>query len=431
MEAMAYYVAFSQYAAITAPFADHFATINLFDKYDAGTLAVQDFFRFHNEHKPAVPRLIFFTLGIMSDWDVWLEVVALNVVFISIPLLIVYKYFRIHTLRTGLFYFLCALAVALIMSPASHTNWWWSYMLELVLAVAFSAASFVLADSTKLTNHLAAIILASLGVLSQAAGLFIAPAIIASLIINFIFIGAKKTLPLVGLWTVTWCIQLALYLPGVDTAGRARPDIDTIIAYVITFIGKPVAQLISFQHLGMWGYSSNIAWPFTCGIIALLLAVIVGVKHLKARRDVKPRGLVFEIACISFAIAVGASVGWGRAAAEGVKHANTAPTALIAAMFYVGLGALILSNGEIMRTFQLKGKNGIIILIILAGLMGVTQHRAAAIARQAHDFNENVTQAYLSGDPDHPTIQSLYPNKERALRELETLRRLKLTVYSK
>ena len=48
-------------------------TAPLFEKMADGTLGVADFFAQHNEHRIFFPRLIFFTLGRLTHWNIRAE----------------------------------------------------------------------------------------------------------------------------------------------------------------------------------------------------------------------------------------------------------------------------------------------------------------------------------------------------------------------
>src|SRR6476646_5984332 len=48
-------------------------TAPLFEKMADGTLGIADFFAQHNEHRIFFPRLIFFTLGRLTHWNIRAE----------------------------------------------------------------------------------------------------------------------------------------------------------------------------------------------------------------------------------------------------------------------------------------------------------------------------------------------------------------------
>ena len=145
-------------------------TYLLFEKADAGTLGMSDFFAQHNEHRMFFPRLIMFLLGKLTHWNVWAE---LGLIWM-LGWLCVLSIWRL-ALTTGWDLFRAgwpAFAVsALVFTPLGFENWLMGFQIGLLVPVACFVGCLSVASSTRFPfNFLLSMVICTVCTLSIASG---------------------------------------------------------------------------------------------------------------------------------------------------------------------------------------------------------------------------------------------------------------------
>ena len=127
--------------AVNVPFWDEWEMVNFFQKHDAGTLSLYDFWTQHNEHRLLFPQLLIYVMAYIDRWNLAAEVMV-NFVLALAGFILLWDMIR-RTFRANprLKIVLVVLASVLCFSPMQWENWLWGWQIEwymVVLAVIFT-----------------------------------------------------------------------------------------------------------------------------------------------------------------------------------------------------------------------------------------------------------------------------------------------------
>lgn len=409
-----FYLYYSNYSALLYPFYDHVETYMLIEKFQLNQISMSDLIVFHNEHLPVVSRCIFLFLSFFG-MNMRSQFFVMNVVHISILLAFIMVFLKFNDFRgfkgfKNLNFFIFLIISILVLNPSGSTNWWWSFMLEILLATLFSVLSFILYSSEVRFSSLYAALFAIFAIFSQAMGLLIAPVILCLSFYKYIF-SFKKNIYDFIFWLFFSVISFYFYLNNVHFSSTQHPSILVLVCYVAVFIGKAFLSIFYPLNNSMWGGSSEYVPQLICGSISIFLSVYMICISLQ-KYSSKDRLVNLSILLIMFSLSVAVVTGWGRAGmpGESITHANSQPTYLIASLFFIGLLGLFT---RISYTWEVQ-INPIIIrfaLIFLIFSFCFVWVKSIPIYREARNFNEVLRAVYK--DPEnnvnayliHPNIQ--------------------------
>jgi len=135
---------------VDVPFYDEWSGVcPLFEKMDAGTIRLEDFWAQHNEHRHFFPRLTLYFLGKLTHWNVRAELLAMWL----LTVLTAWNIWRImHSTgwqrsRTG--FWLLFAAIVLLFSPLHVENLLWGWQICFLLPLFLFTASFWTARSAR------------------------------------------------------------------------------------------------------------------------------------------------------------------------------------------------------------------------------------------------------------------------------------------
>ena len=168
------------------PVEDDLFMIPLFQAHDEGTLGLGEFWAVHNEHRPLVPRATDFGLGLLTKWDLRVELYR-NFAVVVATLAVLVAAMRRTLDRTAL---VAASIVAslVLFSPVHWENWLWGWQLQwwlsnLAAVGALWSLSFGVDRSPRRGLALAAAC-ALVATLSLGQGLLVWPAGLALLLLR-------------------------------------------------------------------------------------------------------------------------------------------------------------------------------------------------------------------------------------------------------
>ena len=143
-------------------------TAPLFEKMADGTLGVADFFAQHNEHRIFFPRLIFFTLGRLTHWNIRAELWVIWFLALVCLFSIWQLARRTHSVRP---FWISFAASVLLFSPLGVANFLWGFQIGFLLPLACVTTCIWTAASVRYPfNFLVAIILCTISTFSIASG---------------------------------------------------------------------------------------------------------------------------------------------------------------------------------------------------------------------------------------------------------------------
>ncbi len=157
---------------VDGPFGDQWMAISpLFEKHAAGALSAADFFAQHNEHRPLVPKLVFFVVGLLTHWNVRVENAMTLLVLVGVAANL-WQMLRVSGWRDtsaarGVFF----LMVLLLFTTSQHENLLWGFQFHFVLAILFFSAICWLAPTLRAPwNFVATMALSAAATFSVASG---------------------------------------------------------------------------------------------------------------------------------------------------------------------------------------------------------------------------------------------------------------------
>jgi hypothetical protein len=171
---------------VNVPFWDELTLVPVFQAHDTGTLSLHHFFAQHNEHRPAFPRAADFLTGLLTGWNLKVEMYRNFAVAIA-GFGVILRIMRRTLDRTA---FLAASIVASVVyfSPVQWENWLWGWELEWFLAnLGVLAAVWALAftiDRAPRLGLAAAAVCGCVATFSLGSGLLVWPAGLAVLLVR-------------------------------------------------------------------------------------------------------------------------------------------------------------------------------------------------------------------------------------------------------
>lgn len=121
------------YFGVNVPFYDQWVLPALFEKTATGTLQFKDLFELHNNHRILFPRLIFIVLGLISSWNIKLEL-FFSLCLAIITFILLYKISANSSKNQNYFFHFTNLLTALIFfSLAQSENWLWGFQIAIFL----------------------------------------------------------------------------------------------------------------------------------------------------------------------------------------------------------------------------------------------------------------------------------------------------------
>ena len=227
--------------AVNVPYGDEWLIIPLIEKWQNHQLTFADIFQQHNEHRIAIPKLIYLAFAQLTHWNLQAEM------FFSIALcigtsvglyLLLQRTVRLPRTQVLLLWIVCN---ALIFSPTQAENWLWGFQLQvfipnLCLVAALVAVS---AEPGSLTRWTLAAGLTVIATFSFGNGLVLWP--VLSL---FMLLRRDRRTLLIG-WAVLCSIVVAVYFVHYLPAPKSRPVTGNWLdypAYFLVFLGGPLMR---------------------------------------------------------------------------------------------------------------------------------------------------------------------------------------------
>lgn len=269
---------------VDTPWGDQWdSTRLLFEKAEAGTLRLSDFFAFHNEHRIFFPRLITFALGKLTHWNVRAELLVIWLLVCTCMLglwrLALLTGWRESRARDWL---LLGMSI-LLFAPTQWENLLWGFQIGFFLPLASAIIGLWLARSLPCPfNFVAAMMMCIISTFSVASGfaswLYTAPLLLRTT--RGVAHRAGKTWWFV--WIATGVTSTALYFHGYK-----RPDMHPspflvlqhpldALQFYFAYLGNPFSTGSAFP-------SASVAQIAGAALSVLLLGCVLYI--FRWRRD--------------------------------------------------------------------------------------------------------------------------------------------------
>lgn len=320
---------------VNIPQWDELAMIPFFQKHDAHTLGIADFWAQHNEHRIFFPNLILYASALLTHWNVAVEpfisfVIACGT--LALVLAMVWRTFTNRKIRIAA----CIFAAFLLFSPMQGENWLWGWQVEWYLEV-FAVMLTVWALSfwpKRLPSALrlpVAIAAAMLATYSLGSGPIVWLVGLAILLLR------RQTRRTIVVWLIAAAASLALYYyhfnSNTDAASKtlATHQPWRLVEYVFAYLGHPLAWDV---------YGAVFLGIITCA------AVIWAARKALRKADLQRAGAPWA-GLIIFGLCSAFSTGIGRLQ-YGVIQAVSARYMTIGLLFTLGaaMGTLLVIERE-------------------------------------------------------------------------------------
>jgi hypothetical protein len=268
---------------------DEWEFFPIFEKFKSGTLSLSDFLAQHTESRMLVPRVLVLTLGLISGWNVKIEMYFIQLLQMGIALLLlVLAKKTIPKERTLL---ACFIASVLLSSFCQWRNFITSFQVVMYLPNFFLVLALLISqmqwkDSLKIST---CALLAILATLSFANGLLLWIVLPLSLF-GLNRSAFKKQAPLIAAWTALAVATIALYFRGFEHPAE-HPGIETLFYKPAEVLhGFLLLTSLPFRNETLPANNLIVLIVTTCGIAlsALFTVIFLGSKDSSLQRKASP-----------------------------------------------------------------------------------------------------------------------------------------------
>jgi hypothetical protein len=398
------------YNGVNVPFWDEWEMVPIFQKHDAGTLTLYDFWSQHNEHRLFFPQLLIYGMAFLTHWNLKFEVV-INFLLAGGSFVLIADMIRRTFASTKLRFGLAMLASALFFSPMQWENWLWGWQIEWYMVVlAIIATVWILcfwpqSEKWARWKYPAAIATAIIATYSLGSGPFVW------------FIGA-------GLLLLAKTPRRYLYVWG----GAAAVTLISHYYHYSSSAGQPSKALALHEPLNFFAYiTSYLGRPLAFHIIMsmiigglLLLAAAWVVYQSFRKRHLIPKLLpwygVAAFAGFSAFTTTLSRLGYG----VGQGFASRYMT--ISLLFTIGVIAMVLIVAQEYPKIRQRQTALLVALLLLVGLV-VWNYKAGVHAMETHSqYLRDIKNCSHQDEPSEICLMSAYPNAERVKKQIDYLK---------
>lgn len=266
---------------INVPHWDQWDFASLFTKMSEGALGFSDLFAQHNESRPFFPRLFFLCAGLLTRWDVRLEMFT-ALALAALTAGNIYRLCRVTFGEANAWTWLCCCLVNLLLfNPVQHENWLWGMQLMLYVPAACISSCLVALISQRPANAklLICAALSTVATFSFANGMSAWVILFPVLLVS---VQKEDRIRVGGAWMAAFGVNMFAYFndyyapntPGLSQALQHPLD---ALRFWLIFLGSPMG----------WGFGSRsmlLSTVFGAAIV-LGLGAVVGILMRKRQHS--------------------------------------------------------------------------------------------------------------------------------------------------
>jgi hypothetical protein len=402
------------------------AVAPLFERMDAGTLRLGDFFALHNEHRHMLPRMVLFTLGRLTHWNVRAESFLTLFLFIGLAAncwqLLRTTGWRPSATTHGLF----LLMSLLIFSTVQHENLLWGFQSVFVMAILFVAAGCWLTLAVRAPwNFPVAMALATASTFSIASG-FVCWLVLAPLLLVTSGRGRGKWWAGYGL---AFAANLTVYFATYQRPAEL-PTLKTVLAdpwlgaqFLCTYVGAPFSHGTAFSTEDT---AQGVGAILLTGLAAATLGIWRRRQDFAFLRRALPWLMIAGFGLANAAITTVGRAGFGLNQALESRYSTYA---LLIPMALLPLGALFVSgwrrrnaHGQsIGGAIFAGGAGGLLLLLLLSQLNWLSEWN---VYRRAYLLEKALVQTAPWVNEPRLLRSAVTPNPATFRQTVSTLDRL-------
>lgn len=401
--------------AVDVPFWDQWELVPLLD----GGPTLEQVVAPHNEHRIVVPRLIMLALAGATAWDTRFEL-AVGFLFALLGYLVLLRAARRVALPLAPGWLPVAPAVALLaFSLAAWENWLWGWQLQIFGCVAAASGALTLLAGERLDRRrlVGAAALALIATYSFGVGALVWPIGLGVLLLR----ADPERRRRAGAWACAAALALApLALDPVPPHHPAGTDLATIAAYVLAYLGAPLAPTSP----------PGAAVAGGLGLVAFVAVTAALLRSGRLRRE----DLLGPCALAAFAVGSALVTAVARAGL-GVWQATSSRYITISSLLWIGLVVLVDALGRPRRGEReppvapaVRVAAGVLIAAVLA-LSFAASLEGRVWARQRSAAMRAARDAMREGRADDAVLQPICPDPAIVRERLRVLEARRLSLF--
>ncbi len=319
----------------------------LFEKAQAGTLGLSDFFAFHNEHRIFFPRLIMFATARLTNWNVRAEML-IGWMLLCVSAMSIRQMAKASGWRDlrSCFWLILASNV-LLFTPLQWENLIWGFQIGFLLPLAATITALWLATALpRPFDFVGTMILCLVTTFSIASGfsswLLVAPVLALTPKIATSRTNFRWWL----IWILIACASTYFYFRGFaqphghpsEQHGLSHP-LDAL-EFFLAYLGSPFSSGTAFDKTFIAEISGG-------ALLVSLLALLSYLWHCRSEKELLGRAVPWVslggIALANALLTTIGRVGFGISAALPPRYVSFSIMLPLALLF---LGALVLQDGQ-------------------------------------------------------------------------------------
>lgn len=410
------------------PYWDQWETVVEYGRLRQGDLRFVDLFRQHNEHRIAVPRLVFLADYVLFEGrNIFCLAVILAFQLLHAGLLVR----LIGDLRRPFMAAGAALVFALLLSIGQWENFVWAFQVQFVEVFVMATASYILLAKAagaqtpvgRLGLWIACAACLGVAVFSMANG--IAAVAIAALLA--VAMGARRWMiaGLVALFVSLSVAHFHNYTPvaGHPTVAYALAHPLDFVTYVAAYLGN-IAGPLTLRPATAFLSSELRSVPVWLGFVGLA-ASAGGVARVMRRVAVDRTDLVL-LGVIAFICATAALTALGRLS-FGLDQAYSSRYMTPAAVFWAAQTVFWVRAAAPGPTWAKLAVGTV--LVGIAGLLCWVQWRVPQFVMR-HSESQRLAEDSLLSALDDGGLSGVYPRQQTVVERAEVLRRYGVSIYA-
>jgi hypothetical protein len=402
--------------SVNVPFYDQWELVDLYRKSHSGLLGFADFFAQHNEHRLLFPRMVWYPIARVTNWNTNFEIFV-NIILAASAFMLLSQIIRKTFSSAGKYAATGIIVSSLIFfSPLQWENWMWGWQNQWfmnVLGVVLAVWALTTYETPKLHRKFiiagAGAILATYSLGSGMFAWFIA--------IPLIYMD-KKQKRYLKYWMIVGALTIASHYIGyVDPSYHPSKTIflkqpTEFIKYFMTYVARPIT--IDFLLATFFAI---------CLLVSGLIAVAYLYKFYKKELTINLLpwicfGLYGFMAAGSTAIS---RLGFGIEQGYANRYVTLSNFILISLVMVlikiIQVSDRTLALQKIVSAGSIVALSMVVILVSLNYIRGVEQMK-----NQSKYLMQARTCAVLTQDPNDDCLLKLYPNKAVLWNRLQYLR---------
>ena len=418
--------------AVNIPLWDQWDIVYLFEKYHKNALSFYDFWKQHNEHRIVFPKLIFLGLGLLTNYNVIIEMMVSFFFAVLIYTIIVWHIYRnrVSLKIESSYRWIWIVLSYFIFSLSQWENWLWGFQLQWYLnTLAVVLGAFILSNYP--VRFYSLFLLSLCGIIatfSLSSGLLYWIIILCFLMIYRIRISKEFSVRLIYYWIILFSMVIFFYFYDYKKPAWHPSllfflkDPKQFLDFFFTYLGNPLSS--SRHSIQIFGY------------FCTFLYILFFLKQLSASCNrLELHSTFFFLIVGLYSILTALITALGRSGI-GVSHATSSRYISISILIWISLFSLIFSY-KLSRTVNLtiqrrllKGTK-IVILIIMFVCINQKSYRSIKFFQNTYAARTFGQLAVQYGSNIYG-LRYLYPVPQRLKDyDIPLLKRLKLSVFSK